>query len=200
MNMIQCIVQDYDCVMPAAGRSLRMGDWKLLMPFGGSTVVERSVANALGWCRRVILVVGHRSDELALLFRHEAAVAVVRNPEFTSGMFSSIQRGVREVSSRRFYVALADMPLVRPSIYRALAEWSDAPETGAVRPVYREADGHPVLFPATAIPEILKQSEESTMRELIAFWPLSRMSVDDPGVVCDIDTPGDYERARALLD
>ncbi|MBE3064820.1 MAG: NTP transferase domain-containing protein, partial [Spirochaetes bacterium] len=36
-----------DCVVPAAGRSARMGGFKLLLRFGGSTIIDTVVGSAL---------------------------------------------------------------------------------------------------------------------------------------------------------
>lgn len=192
--------QAFDCVMPAAGRSLRMGSSKLLLPFGGSTVAERSVANALAFCARVILVVGHRGEELEELFSREERVRIVHNPRFDTGMFASIHRGASEVASERFLVALADMPLIGAGTYRLLAAFAESPERrrSVVRPVYHGVPGHPVLFPIGAARLIAALGPEAATRDLLALLPLEQMPVEDSGVVLDIDTPEDYERAQAL--
>ncbi len=58
-----------DCVMPAAGLSSRMGDWKLMLPYQQYTILDASIENALSFCRRVILVVGYRGAELIEKYR-----------------------------------------------------------------------------------------------------------------------------------
>ena len=53
-----------DCVIPAAGRSERMGTWKPVLPFGGSTIIQTVVTAALRARARVILVTGYRAEDL----------------------------------------------------------------------------------------------------------------------------------------
>ncbi len=177
--------------MPAAGESKRMGDWKLLLPIGAETIVERSVRNALGFCRRVILVVGHRGDELVERFAAWPQVATIANPEYPFGMFSSIRRGVREVVTDRFFVALADMPLIPSSVFSLLAS-QEAPDEAVVRPFFRDRKGHPVLLPKSAIDKILRFDNSHSMREVLRELPLYRTQTEHEGVVRDIDSPGEY--------
>ena len=177
-----------------------MGDWKLLLPFGSSTVAERSVANALGFCRRVILVVGHRAEEIEKLFCGVERVKIVHNPRFDEGMFTSLRVGAHSVATERFFVALADMPLVTPSTYRLIASYAGPPDRRrcVVRPVYQGKPGHPVLFPEGTVDLIAGLAPEAGTRDLLARFPLVQMAGEDPSVVIDIDTPEDYERARTM--
>ena len=103
-------VEQCDCVIPAAGRSERMGRWKPVLPFSGSTIVQTVVASALRAGARVILVTGYRAEELVPLFGADPRVELVHNPRWSDGMFSSVQAGVARVRSRRFFVTLGDKP------------------------------------------------------------------------------------------
>jgi molybdenum cofactor cytidylyltransferase len=184
-------VADIDCVLLAAGASSRMGRYKPLLPWRGTTVVETSAAAALAVASRVLLVVGYRGDELAALFAGRARVEIVPNPDYAAGLFSSVQAGVRRVRTSRFFVALADMPLVTPGLYeRLLAE----PPAPAVRPLYDGTRGHPVLLDASMIAPILAEPVTGMMRNVIARVAARDMAVDDPAALLDLDEPADYER------
>ncbi len=186
---------DVDCLLLAAGASSRMGRWKPVLPWRGATVVEASAAAALAACSRVLLVVGHRGDELVRLFAGRERVEAVPNPRYIAGLFSSIRAGIERVRSERFFVALADMPLVSPDLYlRLLGE----PQADAVRPVYRGTRGHPVLLSARVIPLIRDESEDSTLRNVLARVECRDVPVDDPGAVLDLDLPDDYDRLSRL--
>lgn len=184
-----------DCVMPAAGESSRMGEWKLLMRLGNETIAERSVRNALEFCARIILVVGYRGSDLRGLFSDRQRVVIVENPNYRRGMFSSIRLGVRAVRTRRFFVALADMPFVPPHIFRSLARLGlDVAASGAVRPVYLGTPGHPVLLPESAIDKILQLDDSHTMKEVLRGLRMSKLETEESGVTSDIDTPEDFRR------
>ena len=136
-----------ECVMLAAGESRRMGRWKMLLPLEETTVVERSVENALVVCDTVYLVVGHRGEELMRLFAGRNRVVCVANRRYAQGMFSSVKTGVARLKGGRCFLALADMPLVSPKVYRSLLEASPAESAS-----YRLAKEDKARFPDIRTP------------------------------------------------
>jgi molybdenum cofactor cytidylyltransferase len=182
-------VADVDCIVPAAGRSERMGRWKPVLPFRGSTIVETVVDAALAACGRVILVVGHRGDELAARFAGVPRVSVVRNPAWELGMFSSIQRGAAAVTAPRFFVQLADMPFVTADVYGALLR---AEEADFVFPVHGGLRGHPVLLGARVREELLRaDAATGSMKEIARRLAVREVPVGSDSVLRDIDEPAD---------
>lgn len=168
-----------------------MGRWKMLLPWRGSTVVEAAAAAALDACSRLIVVVGHRGEELAGVFAARDRVEIVRNPDWERGLFSSVRAGAAAVRSERFFVALGDMPLVGSPVYRSLLA---APPAPAVHPLYRGRRGHPVLLAAAVIPRILAAPLESNLGCVLQGVEGRDVVVDDPGTQLDLDEPADYER------
>ena len=63
--------------------------------------------------------------------------------DYSRGMFSSIRTGVGEVRTAPYFIALADMPLVTPDIYRYLLTFRS---NDAVIPKFHGKKGHPVLL------------------------------------------------------
>lgn len=192
---------DVDCIVPAAGRSERMGRWKLLLPFRGSTLVGAVVEAALAACRRVILVTGYRGGELAARFVDDPRVVVVGNPSWDLGMFSSIQRGTARVETDRFFIMLADMPFVGPSVYRALLEKARSERDAAggadfVFPVHAGRRGHPVLVGERAREAILAADPATgSMKEIAGRLFSIEVAWPDDSVLRDIDTPDDLPDA-----
>ena len=180
-----------DCVIPAAGASQRMGSWKPALAWRGGWVIDAVVATALAAGVRIILVV--HDDALGRRFSERGAITIVRNDRAELGMFSSIQRGVRELRSQRFYVLPADMPLVPVEVF---AELCNASATHAVRPVYRGRPGHPVLLSRTIAERILLLPATADMRHALDGIEFHTIETADDGVCFDLDTPDDY---RALL-
>lgn len=103
-----------ECVMLAAGLSSRMGDWKMMLPWGAGTLLDSALRSAFSLCDRVILVTGHRGDELARYYRGQPAITLVHNPDYASGMFSSVKCGAAAVTSRRFFWRWAICQKCRP--------------------------------------------------------------------------------------
>jgi molybdenum cofactor cytidylyltransferase len=182
-----------DCLLLAAGRSERMGKWKPMLPFRGSTILETAVRTALGVCSRVILVAGYRAEELPDRLRSEPRVRIVVNPRWELGMFSSIKTGVPEIEAPRFFIALGDMPFLESEVYTALL---DHPEADAVFPVHGGRRGHPVLFRASVKAHILAGDPVTgRMREIASRGTMAHMEWKDDSILRDIDTPEDYRQA-----
>jgi molybdenum cofactor cytidylyltransferase len=191
--MVLSMRDDMDCVIPAAGTSTRMGRWKPMLSWGRKTVVETTVENALAVCSRVILVTGHRTNEIGALFEHRPEIVITANPDFSEGLFSSIQTGVRLVTTRRFFVTLADMPLISPEVYQTLLS---ASVSDVVRPYCHGSKGHPVLIGSHLIQNILTLPPSASMAEVIRRVSVVRVETEDPSVFLDLDDPADYERLR----
>ncbi len=185
--------EQVDCVVLAAGLSTRAKGWKMILPFGDSTVIESTVKTALSICSRVVLVTGYRAAELAQLFSPWSQVVTVYNPKFQKGMFCSIQVGVRRVTTPRFFIALGDMPLVGPATYKLLME---AETADACIPQYRGRSGHPVLLSSRLAAPIISSSGSETLRDILKGSSIKKVPVSDRFVLHDIDTPEDYKTLR----
>lgn len=181
----------------AAGHSSRMGRFKPLLPLGDGTVLSRAVGSVAN-VARVLVVCGNRAADVG-----PAATALgatpVRNPDYDSGMFSSVQAGVRALpkDTQAFFVLPVDIPLVRPSTARLLA--ADWTEHGAAvtYPRFRGERGHPPLIHASLIPAILEHSGEGGLRAVLDRFETGARDVDvaDRGTLFDLDTPEDYAEA-----
>lgn len=187
-------IQQIDCVMPAAGLSSRMGQWKLMLPYRDGVLLDASIDNALGFCTRVILVGGHRFDELAARYQGRANITLLHNADYQQGMFRSIQIGAAEVKTSHFFISHGDMPCVTPAIYQTM--WQQCGE-GALFPGNPEQPGHPVLLPVGLVPAILAAPPASQMRKIIATGPERYLGLSDQAIWRDIDTPDAYQ---VLLD
>jgi molybdenum cofactor cytidylyltransferase len=169
-----------------------MGSWKLMLPFGSSTIVERVVDSALLSCRKIILVAGYRGLELARLFDCQDRVQIVAHDDWEHGMFSSIQAGVRHVETTRFFLCLADLPLLRGDVFTALA---DEPSAGVVVPTFDGRRGHPVLLGSSVKEQIIRtDSLTGNMREILRGFRLTELEWHDDSILRDTDTPAEYQQ------
>jgi len=187
---VPAFTDDCDCIIPAAGASVRMGAWKPLLPFGGSTIIETVVAAALGACSRVVLVTGCRGGELAARFRSEARVIAIENPRWALGMFSSVQLGVSQVTTPWFFVTLGDMPWITPGTYEALRDAGAGADV--VFPVFGGRRGHPVLFHESVRDAVAAADPAGgSMRAIAEAFQVRDLAWPDRSVIRDIDTPAD---------
>ncbi len=175
---------------------MRMGQRKLLLPFDSSTVIEHSVRNALEACSRVLLVVGHGADEMRTLMGGWDRVVIIENASYRSGMFGSIRAAVASVATRRFFIALGDMPLIPSAVYRLLAQVEGY---DAVRPTFGGKKGHPVLLDRSLVTPIRNADNSQSMREVLEGRRIHEIPVSDRSVIFDVDTPDDYAELPGIV-
>jgi molybdenum cofactor cytidylyltransferase len=86
-----------------------------------------------------------------------------------------------------------DTPRLQPSSIDALL--SGLGEGEAIVPQYRGAPGHPLVLSAEGARKILKQKSAAHLEAALRFVELRQISVDDPGVAMNLNTPEEYQRA-----
>ena len=194
-------------LLPAGGKSTRMGRSKLALPLGRRTVLERAVA-ALREAAvdHVLVVVGRHVPELAPLAA-AAGASVLLLEEETVDMRATVEHGLRWLEERfrpppeaGWLLCPADHPALEPAVVRQLLEARAAsPGSSVVVPTFAGRRGHPVLIdwrhvagmrglPAgLGLDAYLRRQRPGTLE----------VPVTSPGVLDDLDTPADYERLRA---
>jgi molybdenum cofactor cytidylyltransferase len=120
-----------------------------------------------------------------------AGCQVIESADAERGMGAALAAGVRaSPHAGGWLVALADMPWIAPSSYRAVLAALDAPKTIAV-PVCDGRRGHPVAFGAAHGAALAALDGDEGARMLLRAHPVRQVQVEDPGVLLDIDLPQD---------
>ena len=190
-------------IIPAAGRSQRMGRPKLLLPWGDETVVDRVLAAWRASCVVVVVVVVRR-DDCALAERCRAAgVTLVIPPVDPPDMKASIHFGLKYVQ-REFtpqeddvwLLAPADMPRLATRVVDALCAAHDSAAPTILVPTFDGRRGHPVLFPWSVIDDVARLRPDEGLNALLRSHPVRELPCDEPAILDDLDTPADYGRMR----
>ncbi|MFO0809160.1 MAG: nucleotidyltransferase family protein [Gemmataceae bacterium] len=185
-------------VVPAAGKSARMGRPKLTLPLGNTTVIERVItALRVGGVDRVLVVVGPHVPELAPLAT-AAGADVYELPHATADMRATVEAGLTWLSDRgppdAWLLCPADHPTLDAAAVRALiAAWRGE---GVLVPTFDGRRGHPVLVAWSLVAGLRAmpagQGIDAYLRRFAA--DTLEVPVTNAGVVRDMNTPGDYER------
>ena len=181
-------------ILLAAGSAKRFGSDKLAHPLLHEVPIAVQAARHLKavFQEDVLVVIRPGAAALAELFRKEGCRVVVCDSA-AEGMGASLACAVRAAGDAGgFVIALADMPFIRTSTIAAVR---DALAAGAplVAPYFRARRGHPVGVAAQYRGELEALKGDEGARNIIAANEkgLRKIPVGDPGVLRDIDTPGD---------
>ena len=184
-------------ILLAAGSSRRFGSNKLHALLPNGTPLVLAAVRRLHRVLDTVIVVVHPRDETvpALLLAESVQVVVCQNAD--AGMGASLAAGVAASDAARgWLIALADMPAIQVSTLHRVAQ---ALDDGAelVAPFYSGRRGHPVGLHSRFRDELLALSDDAGARSILArhVAVLTRLDVDDAGVLFDVDTPGDLELA-----
>jgi len=183
------MTDEVEGVILAAGLSSRSGHYKMALPLGNKTVIERSIEGMYDLVSRIIVVVGWQAQVVQRLLAPYAKVECVLNEAYAEGMFCSIKRGVSRVRASRFFLQPGDIPLVSQAVYQQLLTIHQ----DVVIPTCGGRKGHPLLLSSGLIPAILAQPPGATLRDVVARNSFTLLPVDDEAILWDLDTAQDYE-------
>ena len=191
-------------VILGAGASVRMGRPKQLLPLGGNPLLQYVIdAAAASRLDEIVVVLGHRADEVLAAVRLPARARSVRNLDYAGGMASSLIAGARAAGARAgaICVLLGDEPSVGADVIDRVLDAYEEAARPIVRAVYVAPDGtrtpgHPVVLGREVWPAMEQLSGDEGMRGIIAAHPEWVHEVDITAAgPRDIDTPDDYLRA-----
>ncbi len=176
-----------------------MGYPKPLLKLGSRTFIEILAAAMLQSVARLTVVVGAHGDAVRGAIPGDPRILVVENPDFVKGQLSSIKAALPQVGAEAAgaLIHLADHPMVRAETFAAVVDsyWRVGKPIAIAR--HQGRRGHPVLFAREMFVELAAAPEDQGARAVVMADPsrVAHIDVDDPGVLTDLDTPEDLERA-----
>jgi molybdenum cofactor cytidylyltransferase len=188
-------------IVLAAGDSKRMGNPKMLLPWGKSTVLQTVISTLQAANVKDILVVtgGARQQVESLIGK---TVETIFNENFQDGeMLSSIQLGLsakmREASAA--LICLGDQPQVEERSIRSVCNAFLSNKSRIVVPSYQMRRGHPWLVERSLWDELLAMKPPKTPRDFLKknARKIHYINVDTSSVIADLDTPEDYMKYKS---
>jgi CTP:molybdopterin cytidylyltransferase MocA len=183
-------------ILLAAGQGSRLGQPKALVEIGGESLAARGVALLSdGGAAPVIIVTGATAVEAT-------GVIIVHNPQWRSGMGSSLAAGLATVpdSCDAAVIALVDQPLVGPEAVRRLIAAYLSGATVAVA-AYDGKPRNPVLIGREHWAEVTALAVgDAGARQFLRAHPelVTQVECGDTGRPDDIDTRADLDRIAEL--
>lgn len=180
-------------VIVAAGMSSRMGEFKPMLNIGSISIAQRIVATFhQAGVNKIVVVTGYNALQLE---RHLSNLGLVflRNEAYeTTQMFDSAKIGLAYLKDKcdRILFTPVDIPLFTALTVTRLMETDAA----LACPVCGGKTGHPLLIASEFVDTLLADPGDGGLQGAISRCgaEMTRVEVNDPGILHDADTPADY--------
>jgi nicotine blue oxidoreductase len=196
VNYREAMTEHVAGILLAAGDGSRLGQPKATVELAGSTLAERGVALLRdGGADPVIVVTGAIPVEIP-------GVVSVHNPDWLTGMGSSLATGLRALANADVaaaVIALADQPLVGAAAVRRLIA-AHASGAAVAIAAYDGKPRNPVLIGRVHWSAVIEAAAgDEGARPFLRAHPelVTLVECGDTGSPDDIDTPEDLARVRA---
>jgi molybdenum cofactor cytidylyltransferase len=188
-------------VVLAAGSSSRMGQPKMVLPWGETTVIGQvlQLLSQAGLAE-IVVVTGSAMPKIETALKDQPA-RVVFNPRYAQDeMAYSLRVGLTTLSESidAALVALGDQPQIEAQVIRSVISTYLETRAELVVPSYQMRRGHPWIVARSLWPAVFALRQGDTLRDFLNSYAgqIVYLNVDTPSVLKDLDTPEDYARER----
>lgn len=181
----------------AAGASTRMGQAKQLLRIAGESLIQRAVKTALSTpFRPVVVVLGANREQIEPELVGSEVLKVF-NPDWATGMGSSIATGLdfllqRQPSIQQVLILVGDQPLLQTDTLAALVELQSQTQAPLVVSRYTDTLGVPALFTCFLFAELTALHGAQGAKALIQKYRNQAAALDFPEGALDLDTPEEW--------
>ena len=198
-------------ILLAAGVSRRMGALKALLDWHGRPLImHQIVALRAAGADEVVVVLGHRADELQARVGANSDVYAagnvrcVINTHYAQGKTTSIKTGLRGISTNPEHAGPilmlnVDQPRSVNVVRAVLAAHADSSALITI-PTCGGKGGHPIAISRALYPELLEITEATQgMRAVTERHKnaTQRVEMNAPELLWDVNTPEQYRAALA---
>jgi molybdenum cofactor cytidylyltransferase len=191
-------------IVLAAGMSRRMGQPKLLLPWGTHTILAHILTTLTDAGVTPILVVLGGFGEKIREITQDFSVTLVENPDYAgSEMISSLKIGLtsaKELKLSSVFIVLGDQPMLSLKTLHDLQEEYLSTGQPIIIPSYHMKRGHPWIICKELWDEVIHLPDSQTLREFLNQHQadIQYLNVDDPDILKDIDTWEDYIKLKPM--
>jgi len=186
-------------IILAAGQSKRMGQPKMLLPWGERTVLSQVLTTILeAGVDDILVVTGGAREQVESAISH-LKVKTIFNDQFKQGeMLSSIKCGIRSLTrqTQAVLIGLGDQPQVKAGSVQAVCDAYRENGSKIVVPSFNMRRGHPWLIERSLLGDLMDIKSPQSPRDFLYAYRenIQYVNVDDPGILTDLDTPEDYRK------
>ena len=178
-----------------------MGELKALLPWQGQTLISHQLSALLdGGVDRVLVVLGHRHEELRPELEGKPQVEWTLNPDYLQGKTTSIKAGLKALVNHGPEALLllnVDQPRSADTVRDLLLHHRSNGPLITI-PTFGGKGGHPLVFDGALLAELANIREETQgIREVVRRHAEGTLRVELAAeeVLWDLNTPEQYRAA-----
>ncbi|PKL01313.1 MAG: molybdopterin-guanine dinucleotide biosynthesis protein A [Tenericutes bacterium HGW-Tenericutes-1] len=176
-------------IILAGGYSSRIGQNKMTLSYLGEPLICHCIKSMTPFVTDIFVVTGHYHQELLPILEKIPKVSVIYNEIYHQGMFTSVLAGVNHVTED-FFIIPGDYPNVLSNTYESLLD----NKAFISVPVYQNKKGHPLFIKKSLIDDLRKEPLDSNLKVFRNRYFYEEVTVNDAGILQDIDTLKDLEQ------
>ena len=200
-------------ILLAAGVSRRMKTLKALLDWNGRPlIIHQIVALREAGADEVVVVLGHRADELQARIGANrdvydlGGVHCTINEDYAQGKTTSIWAGLKALAptsdpNGAIMMLNVDQPRSSGIIARALAAHREAGDHLITIPTCGGKGGHPIVVSRRLYPELVVINEQTQGMRAVTDRhkdQTQRVEFAAPELLWDVNTPEQYQEARRM--
>lgn len=212
----------FEGIILAAGISTRMNNWKPELKIDKFPIIVLTINSLIPFCRKIIIVGGFNCKNLKNLILDETyfsseekdKIIIVENEKYMNGMLSSVKAGLNYIDKETegIFILPGDMPFVQSkTFYELISRFEENNNPDIFVPVTKIKlpsifndeiikKGHPVLIRKRIVSRILADENEVILRDILKKFEQELCSVEDKGIIIDIDDVKDLEKAKIYYE
>ena len=188
-------------IIPAAGKSKRMGVNKYLLPINNKSMISAVIDNLIKANLKQIYVVISKNNDIYNKIKEYNNINILINDLDSSEMADSIKVALKNINasdSDGILITPADIPLIKVDTIKGLIKSFIENKNKIIIPIYKGRKGHPVILPSKIIYDLFN---ENTLRDVIKKHKdeILYFKVNDEGILLDIDNEDDYKKVKEIF-
>ena len=188
-------------ILLAAGLSQRMGRPKALLPWRGIPLIYYQIRTLRrAGLKPVLVVLGHRADELGPRVDYELGATALLNPFYRKGKTTSLKTGLRALDPNTTDSAVilnVDQPRTLQTLSTIIEHHNQHSALISI-PTHKGKRGHPIVVSLKLMDDLMAVSEaQQGLKAVMRTYAedIGLVEVDSDEVLLDLNTPEDYEAA-----
>jgi molybdenum cofactor cytidylyltransferase len=188
-------------IILAAGQSKRMGQPKMLLPWGKTAVLGQVISTFQeAGIEDILVVSGGAHEEVEQIIKQHEARSIFNAQFANAEMLWSLQLGLSAQSAQvqATLIGLGDQPQVQVGTVQSVCKRFKDQRSRLIVPSFQRRRGHPWLVEHSLWQELHRMRFPQSPRDFLNEHAneIEYVEVDTPTILADLDTPEEYRTAH----